>query len=169
MSAAARRKLSRLLKEGWAEGKMKPRAKAKPAKASTGGLVTFSLASVLRQCYLVQPRAGSRKSCISQQACRDLDANLAEAHAVMGWIKTLLRLGLGGSGCLLPAGTGRGAGKRHRCPGRCRAGCSPGPLCEIVSLRSQGFSWRNIAEQVKLPSGLCFVLETRDAIKVSVA
>jgi hypothetical protein len=88
MSAAARRKLSRPLKQGWAEGKMKPRAKAKPAKASTGGLVTFSLASVLRQCYLVQPRAGSRKSCISQQACRDLDANLAEAHALMGWIKT---------------------------------------------------------------------------------
>ena len=31
MSAAARRKLSRLLKQRWAQGKMKPRAKAKPA------------------------------------------------------------------------------------------------------------------------------------------
>ena len=29
MSAAARRKLSRLLKQRWAEGKMKPRAKAR--------------------------------------------------------------------------------------------------------------------------------------------
>lgn len=34
MSAAARRKLSRLLKERWAQGKMKPRMKAKPAQAS---------------------------------------------------------------------------------------------------------------------------------------
>jgi hypothetical protein len=34
MSAAARRKLSRLMKERWAQRKMKPRASAKPAKAS---------------------------------------------------------------------------------------------------------------------------------------
>ena len=34
MSAAARRKLSRLLKQRWAAGKMKPRAKAKPVLAS---------------------------------------------------------------------------------------------------------------------------------------
>ena len=34
MSAAARRKLSRLLKQRWAQGKMKPRAKAKSAQAS---------------------------------------------------------------------------------------------------------------------------------------
>ncbi len=33
MSAAARRKLSRLLKQRWAEGKMKPGAKAKPSQA----------------------------------------------------------------------------------------------------------------------------------------
>ena len=33
MSAAARRKLSRLLKQRWAQGKMKPRAKAKRAEA----------------------------------------------------------------------------------------------------------------------------------------
>ena len=32
MSAATRRKLSQLLKQRWAQGKMKPRAKAKPAK-----------------------------------------------------------------------------------------------------------------------------------------
>jgi hypothetical protein len=31
MSAAARRKLSRLLKQRWAQGKMKPRAKAAQA------------------------------------------------------------------------------------------------------------------------------------------
>ena len=34
MSAAARRKLARLLKQRWAQGKMKPRSKAKPAHAS---------------------------------------------------------------------------------------------------------------------------------------
>ena len=34
MSAAARRKLSRLLKQRWAQGKMKLRAKAKPPQAS---------------------------------------------------------------------------------------------------------------------------------------
>jgi len=34
LSAAARRKLSRLLKQRWAQGRMKPRAKAKPAQAS---------------------------------------------------------------------------------------------------------------------------------------
>ena len=34
MSAAARRKLSRLLKQRWAQGKMKPKAKAKPTQAS---------------------------------------------------------------------------------------------------------------------------------------
>jgi len=34
MSAAARTKLSRLLKTRWAQGKMKPRAQAKPARAS---------------------------------------------------------------------------------------------------------------------------------------
>ena len=34
MSAAARRKLSRLLKQRWAQGKMKPGAKAKPAQGS---------------------------------------------------------------------------------------------------------------------------------------
>jgi hypothetical protein len=33
MSAAARRKLSRLLKQRWAQGKMKSRAKAKPVRA----------------------------------------------------------------------------------------------------------------------------------------
>jgi len=32
MSAAARRKLSQLLKQRWAQGKMKPGAKVKPAK-----------------------------------------------------------------------------------------------------------------------------------------
>lgn len=32
MSAAARRKLSRLMKERWAKGKMQPRASAKPAQ-----------------------------------------------------------------------------------------------------------------------------------------
>ena len=37
MSAAARRKLSRLLKQRWAQGKMKPRAKAKQAKVSKPG------------------------------------------------------------------------------------------------------------------------------------
>jgi hypothetical protein len=31
MSAAARRKLSRLLKQRWAQGKMKPKTKAKAA------------------------------------------------------------------------------------------------------------------------------------------
>lgn len=34
MSAAARRKLSRLLKQRWAQGKMRPGAKAKPALAA---------------------------------------------------------------------------------------------------------------------------------------
>ncbi len=34
MSAAARRKLSRLLKQRWAQGKMKPRASAKPVQTS---------------------------------------------------------------------------------------------------------------------------------------
>jgi len=34
MSAAARRKMSRLMKQRWAQGKMKPRAKAKPSQAS---------------------------------------------------------------------------------------------------------------------------------------
>ena len=34
MSAAARRKLSRLLKQRWAQGKMKPKVKAKPAQGS---------------------------------------------------------------------------------------------------------------------------------------
>jgi hypothetical protein len=34
MSAAARRKLSRLLKQRWAQGKMKPRVSAKPAQTS---------------------------------------------------------------------------------------------------------------------------------------
>jgi len=34
MSAAARRKLSRLLKQRWAAGKMKPRTKAEPARAN---------------------------------------------------------------------------------------------------------------------------------------
>ncbi len=33
LSAAAQRKLSRLLKQRWAQGKMKPRAKAKPVQA----------------------------------------------------------------------------------------------------------------------------------------
>jgi len=33
MSAAARRKLSRLLKQRWAEGKMNPGTKAKPPQA----------------------------------------------------------------------------------------------------------------------------------------
>jgi len=34
MSVAARRKLSRLLKQRWSQGKMKPGAKAKPAQVS---------------------------------------------------------------------------------------------------------------------------------------
>ena len=34
MSSAARRKLSRLLKQRWAQGKMKPKVKAKPAETS---------------------------------------------------------------------------------------------------------------------------------------
>ena len=34
MSAAARRKMSRLMKQRWAQGKMKPRAKATPSRAS---------------------------------------------------------------------------------------------------------------------------------------
>jgi hypothetical protein len=34
MSAAARRKLSRLMKRRWAQGKMKPRAKVKQVRAS---------------------------------------------------------------------------------------------------------------------------------------
>jgi len=34
MSAAARRKLSRLLKQRWAQGKMKRRAKSKPARVT---------------------------------------------------------------------------------------------------------------------------------------
>ncbi len=34
MSVAARRKMSRLLKQRWAQGKMKQRARTKPAQAS---------------------------------------------------------------------------------------------------------------------------------------
>ncbi len=37
MSGAARRKLSRLLKERWAQGKMKPKVRAKSAETSTRG------------------------------------------------------------------------------------------------------------------------------------
>ena len=37
MSVAARRKLSRLLKQRWAQGRMRPGAKAKPARPSRGG------------------------------------------------------------------------------------------------------------------------------------
>jgi len=38
MSAAARRKLSRLMKQRWAKGKMKPKASARPAASKRGRL-----------------------------------------------------------------------------------------------------------------------------------
>ena len=37
MSAAARRKMSLLMRQRWAQGKMRPRAKAEPAQASKPG------------------------------------------------------------------------------------------------------------------------------------
>jgi len=41
-----------------------------------------------------------------------LDPNLGEAHAAMGWVKMVHDWDWLGGGCLLPAGTGPGAGKR---------------------------------------------------------